>query len=140
MSASGQWYYTVGGKRAGPVSYAALRSAAASGQLSRTDMVWTDGMPNWVLAEERQDLFGGADAVPGGPPPTVTTAPSRSQHTYAGFWKRFAAVFIDTIVTGIGGFGIGYVFGVSMVFVTGIDDPDLLLSLGQLLGLVLNWI
>jgi uncharacterized RDD family membrane protein YckC len=59
--------------------------------------------------------------------------------SYAGFWKRFAAAFIDAIITMIGGFAIGYMFGIVMV-AGGTHDPAVLKGMGSILGLILGWI
>jgi len=59
--------------------------------------------------------------------------------SYAGFWKRFAAAFIDGIITMIGGAVIGFIFGIIMV-AGGTDDPDVLEGLGNILGFFLGWI
>jgi hypothetical protein len=56
-----QWHYNRGGKQAGPVSAAALKQLACSGQLSPADHVWKEGIPNWVRAETIKGLF---DAAP----------------------------------------------------------------------------
>ena len=58
---------------------------------------------------------------------------------YAGFWKRFGAFFIDTIVTIIGGAVIGFIFGI-ILFGGGIEDPDVLEGLGDILGFFLGWL
>ena len=59
--------------------------------------------------------------------------------SYAGFWKRFAALFIDTIITIIGGAVIGVIFGI-ILFAGGIEDPDVLRVLGNILGFFLGWL
>jgi len=59
--------------------------------------------------------------------------------SYAGFGKRFAAVFIDGIITMIGGVVIGVIFGIIMV-VGGTDDPDVIEGLANILGIVLGWL
>lgn len=53
---------------------------------------------------------------------------------YAGFWKRFAAAFIDGIITGIGGAIIEF-FGITMV-AGGTEDPE---GLGNILRFFLMW-
>jgi uncharacterized RDD family membrane protein YckC len=59
--------------------------------------------------------------------------------SYAGFWKRVAATIIDGIITTIGGFVIGFVFG--FVMVAGrTDDPAVLEGMGNILGLILGWV
>ena len=59
--------------------------------------------------------------------------------SYAGFWKRFGALFIDTIVTIIGGAVIGFIFAI-ILFAGGIEDPDVLEGLGNILGFFLGWL
>ena len=59
--------------------------------------------------------------------------------SYAGFWKRFAAAIIDMIITMVGGFAIGFVFGIVMV-AGGTSDPAVLEGIGNILGLILGWI
>jgi hypothetical protein len=75
-----EWYYTQNGQQApAPVSSAQLKQLASTGQLQPTDMVWKDGMPNWVPASSIKDLFAGAGKVAGTDEvlPVVESAPSR---------------------------------------------------------------
>src|SRR5436309_2156655 len=54
-----EWYYTQNGQQApSPVSSSQLAQLAGSGQLQPTDMVWREGMPNWVAASSIKGLFG----------------------------------------------------------------------------------
>lgn len=59
--------------------------------------------------------------------------------SYAGFWKRFAAFLIDTIITMIGSFAIGLMFGIILVL-GGIDDPEVLEVIGNILGFFIGWL
>jgi hypothetical protein len=52
-----QWFYSTGGTQAGPVDSAGLKALAASGQLQPTDLVWRDGMADWVAASSVSGLF-----------------------------------------------------------------------------------
>ena len=58
-------------------------------------------------------------------------------YTYAGFWKRFAAVFIDTLITGIGGFVIGV--AVSLLFFALLDEGALIF-INSIIGLIAGWV
>jgi uncharacterized RDD family membrane protein YckC len=58
---------------------------------------------------------------------------------YAGFWNRFAASIIDIIITLIGGWTIGFVFGVMMAL-GGTTDIDIITGLANLLGIIINWL
>ena len=59
--------------------------------------------------------------------------------SYAGFWKRFAAFIIDTIITMIGSFAIGFMFGIILVL-GGIDDPEVLEVIGNILCFFIGWL
>ena len=50
------WYYMHRGQRIGPVTQDDLRGRIAAGQLARGDVVWKNGMANWVPAEHVPDL------------------------------------------------------------------------------------
>jgi hypothetical protein len=54
---SQQWYYLVNGERVGPVSTTLLKELAVSGELQATDMVWRDGLPQWVSAGSIKGLI-----------------------------------------------------------------------------------
>jgi hypothetical protein len=61
---AGNWYYTVNGERRGPVSEAELRQMAAQGSLAPSELVWTDGMKDWVPAAQASGLFAAGAAAP----------------------------------------------------------------------------
>lgn len=63
------WYYIHEGRQYGPVSGAEIKKLAAGGQLLPTDLVWKDGMPEWVPASRIKGLFT----------PLVANNPSPSQ-------------------------------------------------------------
>ena len=60
-----EWHYSVGGNRLGPVASSELKSLAESGQLSPTDLIWKEGLQNWVAASSVKGLFPKSS----GPPP-----------------------------------------------------------------------
>lgn len=66
---SSKWYYSIGDERHGPVSIIDLRQLALAGQLTMHDLVWKEGMADWVplaLQPELQMLrVGVAGAQPG---------------------------------------------------------------------------
>jgi hypothetical protein len=45
-----EWYYTRGQDQVGPVSAAQLQELAGCGDLRPTDLVWKDGMTEWIAA------------------------------------------------------------------------------------------
>ena len=97
-----QWHYSRGGQQAGPISAAELKQLASSGKLSRTDMVWKDGMPNWVPAEKINGLFAAPAAstpppVPSSPPSLPSDAPATS--LIAGLHRQRFAI---AVAAGVG--------------------------------------
>src|SRR6185503_13035455 len=52
-----------GGQQHGPISAQALVELAAMGQLYPDELVWKEGLANWVRADQVQDLLG--PAAPG---------------------------------------------------------------------------
>lgn len=63
--ANNDWHYTLNGQQAAaPASPAHLKQLAASGQLQPTDLVWKEGMANWVPANSIKGLFGSSASVP----------------------------------------------------------------------------
>jgi hypothetical protein len=58
-----EWYYTTNKQQMGPVSWKELRELADVGILKPHDMVWADGMEEWVKAINQNGLFAEADAV-----------------------------------------------------------------------------
>jgi hypothetical protein len=53
------WYYTTNKQQMGPVSWDELRTLATKGLLKPADLVWSDGMPEWVKASRQDGLFTG---------------------------------------------------------------------------------
>jgi GYF domain 2/Domain of unknown function (DUF4234) len=53
-----EWFYTVNGQQSpNPASDAQLKQMATAGQLQPADMIWKEGMPNWVAASTLKGLF-----------------------------------------------------------------------------------
>ena len=66
--ANGEWYYARGGQQQGPVEAHVVQEMIRSGQLHPSDLVWQQGMPNWLAAGQVPQLFPDQNAaVP--PPP-----------------------------------------------------------------------
>jgi len=57
-----EWYVGQGDEVVGPMGVDVLRGMVVSGQLSRDDMLWRDGLPDWIEAGSVAEVF--ADAVP----------------------------------------------------------------------------
>lgn len=59
-----EWYYAQDGRQHGPVASRELKQLADSGSLQPDDLVWKDGMPDWVPAGEVKGLIGERAAEP----------------------------------------------------------------------------
>jgi hypothetical protein len=65
-----EWYYTRNKEPYGPVNSTQLKELAAQGELLPTDLVWKDGMTDWVSAATLKSLF----AATGAPTPVAHAA------------------------------------------------------------------
>jgi len=69
---SDQWYYGQNGVQKGPVSIEVMQQLLHGGHLKRDDLVWKEGMANWVPASTVAELF----PSPAAPIPPTPPAPS----------------------------------------------------------------
>ena len=65
------YYYSREGQRFGPVPGEQLKQLAAAGQLQPDDLIWKEGMANWIQASRVKGLF--STTAP--QPPEITVAP-----------------------------------------------------------------
>jgi hypothetical protein len=63
-----QWYCAVSGQKFGPMPFEDLARWAAEGRLSERDLVWGEGMGEWVAAGSVAGLFAGSPPPPPLPP------------------------------------------------------------------------
>ena len=50
------WHYSIGEEQCGPVTLLELRGLIASNQLVMDDLVWKDGMPDWMAIRDVDEL------------------------------------------------------------------------------------
>ena len=74
-----QWHATQNGTQQGPLSDEALRQWAAEGRLRPTDLVWREGMPQWVPAGGIPGL------IPAQLPPPIPVVPIASYAPPTGY-------------------------------------------------------
>ena len=58
------WFIQQGEQRLGPMPLEALQNMAANGQVSPSDLVWTDGMASWQTAGSQPWYFSAAAPAP----------------------------------------------------------------------------
>lgn len=80
-----RWWYRRNGSEVGPVDEATLQQALATGNLAGDDIVWAEGMPQWVAARQVPGLLpfqgtaspqSGYAAVSSGTPDAQLTLPA----------------------------------------------------------------
>jgi hypothetical protein len=96
-----RWFYAKDNQPFGPLTLGELRELADTQFLAPSQLVWTEGMPDWVPAGTLPVLFPPAPT----PTPDAPGAPVRIEYytpafdpVYAGFWLRFAAIILDGLV------------------------------------------
>jgi hypothetical protein len=62
-----QWYYSKNGTQLGPIGDEEIKAKVASGEIAPTDLVWKDGMGDWLPSSQVAELRGNA--------PTQTATP-----------------------------------------------------------------
>jgi hypothetical protein len=90
-SPSSQWYYLLDGQRQGPISGDRLHELVRTGMLSPEDLVWREGMDDWLPARSLGLTAATGRTTPPPPPPSappVTRAVSPSQPTHATYRPR----------------------------------------------------
>jgi len=73
-----QWYYSKNGAQLGPIGSAEMQSKLVSGDISPTDLVWREGMTDWLPAgqvAELQALIAPPAERPSFETPTAPAAP-----------------------------------------------------------------
>ncbi len=147
------WYYVEKGERQGPVDRHSLVSKLGHGELPHDALVWQDGMADWVPAESMPELASPASGIadagmeasipgavasrgvgnalargqssgePGGYDPFAGEHHGIVSITYAGFWKRFVAYVIDSLILQGVSFAIQIVMSV-MLAIPGLSDNE----------------
>lgn len=59
-----EWYITQNGQQVGPVSPEQLQQMVGAGQVAATELVWCEGMPNWVTVAEVPGLTTAGSGAP----------------------------------------------------------------------------
>jgi hypothetical protein len=101
-----EWFYSVAGRKLGPVGSSELKRLADSSVLSPTDLVWKEGLPAWVAASKIKGLFPqhAATTTPPALPPVpvaVTETPAAIPTAAAGgLHPQRLAVAISAAVGG----------------------------------------
>lgn len=75
MSVEKVWWYARGQNKFGPHTSSELKALAASGQIVASDMIWKEGLANWLPASSVKGLIPGSLSATAPPPlPAVNVA------------------------------------------------------------------
>jgi hypothetical protein len=123
-----EWFYSRDGVQLGPVTLEELSRVAQSGGIHpRQDLVWRNGMSNWVPAGEIDGLF--ERRVPATQPAESQAVPSRNPYTTPG-----AELIFEAPSAWPGARRRGYIFGaVILPFLIGIG-----LGIADSVGVILD--
>lgn len=79
------WWYSKEDQRFGPHTASELKGIATAGQLVSTDLIWKEGLKNWLPASSAKGLFPiSAPAVPPPLPPKEQSTRAINQAIYTG--------------------------------------------------------
>lgn len=136
-----EWYYVEKGEQRGPVDHHTLVGRIGRGELGADTLVWRDGMADWNPARSVAALSAPAAGIRDAGGPGLAAAPHAvagiesggfdpfsQEHygtiavTYAGFWKRFAAVLLDGFILWIPQYILQMI--VAMIWMTFNGDSD----------------
>jgi antitoxin component YwqK of YwqJK toxin-antitoxin module len=76
-----EWFYTSRGQKSGPVSSKELKRLATQGVLLPTDLLWKEGMKDWLPASKAKNLFANESSGTGGDPAGQQPPPQDSLST-----------------------------------------------------------
>ncbi|MFC5741571.1 RDD family protein [Dyella tabacisoli] len=104
------------GERHGPYNEGDIRQWLRSGQVSRDDLGWYEGLADWqslaILFPEERPVAPPASVPPMLPTPLPQPLPAMASiEDDAGFWKRVGAYLLDTIILYIPGLLIQKMMG-----------------------------
>ncbi len=151
-----QYWVIRGGERRGPYEESDVLEGVELGTVRPNDLLWVEGMRHGLPIAE---VIANLGAAPASRPPLTleplaagAASPYRppgarvddlaelalGNVTYAGFWVRFAAATLDTLVIGLVGAGIGLAIGVAAALLgMPMRGNDLWLNL---FGFALSWL
>ena len=159
---AGSWYYVdANGQQVGPVGAEEVRAAVQRGAATNATLAWREGLANWqpisTLAAElglsaAAATFATAEAVPPARQPPAEANPYRAPETesgegffdnsdvvYAGFWKRWAALFLDQLIIGLP-LGLVFFFVSFAVAMSAGGQPNPVTAIMLQLGFYAVWL
>ncbi|MEJ6559677.1 MAG: GYF domain-containing protein [Akkermansiaceae bacterium] len=115
-----EWYYGQGGQQEGPFDDAAMRGRIAAGQVSATDLVWREGMAEWIPLAQVSELAAAPAAAASpyetpGANPTAAAAATPYAATPPTSGLAIAALVLGILAILSSCMYIGILFGIPAV-------------------------
>jgi len=127
------WFYAKGGQQVGPVSFAEVQALLANGGLRVDELVWTEGMPQWMPAGQVPQL--------GGMPPQVMPQPLAYGYQPIRPTSVTVLAVIGIILGSLGVLGTGcavmFMIGARQQFQNQIQAPLAWLAVSALIGVAM---
>lgn len=105
MNPDKEWFYGSPADKKGPIREATLVAMARGGQLPPTTKVWTEGMPEWVVAGRMPFLFARPPQTPPGQDPGLNLllpiGPQSAWAIASGYLGIASLIPILALVTGV---------------------------------------
>ena len=147
------WFYVdAAGKQVGPVTVEDLRAAVQRGAATMDTLAWRDGLSGWLqireLAQELGLVAAATVVYPPAPPALPSTSVSGDAFVggqdvvYAGFWRRWAALFLDQIIISIPLYIVFFFLMLGMGLMGGLfssEQPSAAGTLGMEFAFYLIW-
>jgi len=139
------WFYAQNGRQLGPVTLEALLSMLQGGHVQPGDLVWREGMADWQPAATMPELTPSVPAASASLNYFNPVAGPYGPPIYAGFWMRFAAIFIDGIVLWMVGLLINSGMGLELPILRHHGNPLRMavfemLMMGSAMGMLVEWL
>lgn len=151
------WYFMDRrNQRQGPMNKLDLVAAYRRAEITPENLVWHDGMPQWLSLRQVQDELGlsASESMPATPPPLPPIIPltanapvaspsiasqqyrgiDRDDIVYAGFVRRLAALFVDGLILIVPLFAISFLLGIVIGIVFKDADSKTLQTIGACTG------
>ncbi|WAC19839.1 GYF domain-containing protein [Luteolibacter sp. SL250] len=124
------WYFSRDGQQSGPLTYADLKEKADEGLLKpRTDLVWKEGMSDWVQIGQIDGLFERREMAPPPPEPDAASLEAAltagdSQYSLGSFGgcRRRSFIFVHLILPAL----VVFLLSAVKTSFSGMISPDIL--------------
>ena len=104
-----EWHYGEGEPNNGPVSLEELKRLVGLGEIQPVDMVWKEGMPQWLPAASIEELFpGGQDAEDTVAGESADSPPGEGAGAITALWREHHAAILGLAAVCVGAIALAW--------------------------------